>query len=561
MSGNYVLQIEHLTKQYGQDVILDDINLAFYPGAKIGVLGRNGAGKSTLLKIMAGDDKDFMGEVRPAKNMTFGYFRQEPILDPEQTVAEAVNEAVASSQKVLDRFNEVSISLGDMSPDEMEKAMGEMERLQNQIDAGNLWELDRMVEVACTELRVPPMDAKIGPLSGGEKRRVGLAQLLLSSPDVILLDEPTNHLDAESVGWLEKWLANFPGTVVAVTHDRYFLDNVASWILEVDRQKCLPFEGNYTAWLENKAKRLEIEDKQESRRKKTLRQEIEWSRTSPKARATKNKARLQRLDDLQKEQVAGSNDASQITIPITRKLGDLVVRFENVQKAYGAKVLYRDLSFNLPPGGIVGVIGPNGAGKTTLFRLIMGEEQPDAGEITVGQTVDLAYIDQSRDSLDGEKTVFQEISGGLDVIEIGKIKMHARGYVGRFRLKGPDQQKLAGEPLTVYDSGEQVRCFAHVAEVVDCVIALMDADDTSGEIFNIGSDRPVSMNDLAAAVIERVGQGEVRRVDYGDAYGSGFEDVQRRVPSVAKLHAALGRKPEKPLGEILDDIITWKRGG
>ena len=476
MSGNYVFQIEHLTKQYGQDVILDDINLAFYPGAKIGVLGRNGAGKSTLLKIMAGDDTDYMGECRPHKNLKVGYFRQEPILDPEQTVAEAVAEAVAHSQAVLDQFNELSMSMGEMSPDEMEKAMGQMERLQNQIDAGNLWELDRMVEVACHELRVPPMDAKIGPLSGGEKRRVALAQLLLSSPDVILLDEPTNHLDAESVAWLEKWLADFPGTVVAVTHDRYFLDNVAGWILEVDRKSCFPFEGNYTAWLEAKAKRLEIEDKQESRRKKVLREEIEWSRTSPKARATKNKARLQRLDELQKAQVADSNDASQITIPITRKLGDLVVRFEGVQKAYGDKVLYEDLSFNLPPGGIIGVIGPNGAGKTTLFRLIMGEEEPDAGTVTIGKTVDLAYVDQSRDALDPTKTVFQEISGGLDQIEIGKIKMHARGYVGRFRFKGPDQQKLVGE----LSGGERNR--VHLAKLLTSGGNLILLDEPSNDL-------------------------------------------------------------------------------
>ena len=476
MSTHYVFQIEHLTKQYGQDVILDDINLAFYPGAKIGVLGRNGAGKSTLLKIMAGDDKDYMGECKPHKNLKVGYFRQEPILDPDKTVEETVQEAVAESQAVLDRFNEVSMSMGDMSPEEMEKAMGEMERLQNQIDAGNLWELDRMVEVACTELRVPPMDKKIGPLSGGEKRRVALAQLLLSSPDVILLDEPTNHLDAESVAWLEGFLKNFPGTIVAVTHDRYFLDNVAGWILEVDRTKCFPFEGNYSAWLEAKAKRIEIEDRQESRRKKALQTELEWARTSPKARATKSKARLQRLDELQKAQVADSQDASQITIPITRKLGSLVVRFEDVNKAYGDKVLYKDLSFDLPPGGIIGVIGPNGAGKTTLFRIIMGQETVDSGTVTVGETVDLAYIDQSRDALDPSKTVFQEISGGLDQIEIGKIKMHARGYVGRFRFKGPDQQKLVGE----LSGGERNR--VHLAKLLTSGGNLILLDEPSNDL-------------------------------------------------------------------------------
>lgn len=467
MSTHYIFQIENLTKQYGQDVVLDNVNLAFYPGAKIGMLGQNGAGKSTLMRIMATEDKDFIGEARPHKGIRIGYFKQEPDLDPDKTVKESVMEAVEESQAVLDRFNEISMSMADpdLDPEKMEELLKEMEQLQNKIDAGNLWELERTVQVACERLRVPPEDSKIGPLSGGEKRRVALAQLLLRAPDMILLDEPTNHLDAESVAWLETFLKDFPGTVVAITHDRYFLDNVAGWILEIDRGRCIPFEGNYTAWLEARAKRFELEDKQETRRQRILKKEIEWSRTSPKARATKNKARLQRLDELQAQQGQGSNDVTQIEIPITKKLGDLVLRFAGVKKAYGEKLLFENLEFNLPPGGIIGVIGPNGAGKTTLFRLIMnafghGDVTPDEGTIRVGETVDLAYVDQSRDALDGTKTVFQEISGGLDQLEIGKSKMHARTYVGRFNFKGTDQQKLVGE----LSGGERNR--VHLAKLL-----------------------------------------------------------------------------------------------
>ena len=467
MSTHYIFQIENLTKQYGQDVVLDNVNLAFYPGAKIGMLGQNGAGKSTLMRIMALEDKDFLGEARPHKGIRIGYFKQEPDLDPEKTVKESVMEAVEESQAVLDRFNAISMELGDpdLAPDKMETLLKEMEQLQNKIDAGNLWELERTVQVACERLRVPPEDAKIGPLSGGEKRRVALAQLLLRAPDMILLDEPTNHLDAESVSWLEKFLADFPGTVVAITHDRYFLDNVAGWILEIDRGRCIPFEGNYTGWLEARAKRFAVEDKQETRRQRILKKEIEWSRTSPKARATKSKARLQRLDELQAQQGQNNSDVTQIEIPITRKLGDLVLRFTGVKKSFGEKLLMQDLEFNLPPGGIIGVIGPNGAGKTTLFRMIMnafgvGDVTPDEGTIRVGETVDLAYVDQSRDALTATNSVFEEISGGLDQLEIGKSTMHARTYVGRFNFKGTDQQKIVGE----LSGGERNR--VHLAKLL-----------------------------------------------------------------------------------------------
>lgn len=464
MAGNFIFQIENLTKQYGQDVILDNVNLAFYPGAKIGILGQNGAGKSTLLRIMALEDKDFMGEARPHKGIKIGYFKQEPDLDPDKTVRESVLEAVAESQAVLDRFNAIYAEMAEADADQDALAK-ELEQVENKINAGNLWELERTVEVACDALRVPPDDAIIGPLSGGEKRRVALAQLLLRSPDMILLDEPTNHLDAESVGWLEQFLKQFTGTVVAITHDRYFLDNVAGWILEIDRGQCMPFEGNYTGWLEARAKRFAVEDKQDSRRQRILKKEIEWSKTSPKARATKNKARLQRLDELQAEQSSSSNDVAQIEIPITRKLGDLVLRFEGVKKAFGDKLLFENLEFNLPPGGIIGVIGPNGAGKTTLFRLVMnaageGDVTPDEGTIRIGETIDLAHVDQSRDALDPTKSVFQEISGGLDQLEVGKSKMHARTYVGRFNFKGTDQQKLVGE----LSGGERNR--VHLAKLL-----------------------------------------------------------------------------------------------
>ncbi|MFN6149277.1 MAG: energy-dependent translational throttle protein EttA [Planctomyces sp.] len=445
MSAQYIMTIEHLTRLYDEKEVLSDIWLAFYPGAKIGVLGNNGSGKSTLLRIMAGEDKDFMGVVRPAKGIRIGYFPQEPRLDPEKTVGECIEEAVVESRRVLDRFNELSMKLcEDLTPEQMEEVLDEQAKVQDQIDLQNLWELDRTLEIAADAMLLPAADQKVAVLSGGEKRRVALCQLLLSNPDMLLLDDPKNHLDARSVQWLEQFLGSFKGTVVAVTHDRYFLDNVAGWILELDRGKGMPYEGNYSSWLEQKQKRLELEERRESRRQKELKRELEWVRMSPKARATKNKARLQRYNELAAQQYDERDDAAQIQIPISRKLGQLVVKAENLSKRFGDRELFRGLSFDLPPGGIVGVIGPNGAGKTTLFRMIIGDEQPDSGTMKIGETVDISYVDQSRDSLDGSKTVYQEISGGHDVLEVGTSKIHARAYCGRFKIKGSDQQKILG---------------------------------------------------------------------------------------------------------------------
>jgi len=446
MAEKYIMTIEALTRMYDEKEVLSNIWLAFYPGAKIGVLGGNGAGKSTLLKIMAGEDKDFMGEVRPAKGIRIGYFPQEPRLDPTMTVAECIEEGVAESRAVLDRYNELNMKLcEDLTPDEMEKVLEEQAKVQDTIDLLNLWELDRTLEIAGDAMRLPPNDARVENLSGGEKRRVALCQILLRNPDLLLLDEPTNHLDAESVGWMERFLKDFPGTVVAITHDRYFLDNVAGWILELDRGRGLPYEGNYSSWLEQKKARLEVEEKRESRRQKELARELEWSRMSPKARSTKNKARLQRYSELQAQEYDAREGAAQIQIPTSQSLGDLVIRAENLTKAYGDSLIFENVSFDLPKGGIVGVIGPNGAGKTTLFRMIMGQEEATGGELRIGDRVMLSYVDQSRDSLDPKKSVYQVISGGHDVLEVGGVQIHSRAYCGRFNFKGSDQQKLVGE--------------------------------------------------------------------------------------------------------------------
>ena len=461
MAGQYIFQMEGVTRIYDEKAVLENIWLSFYPGAKIGVLGGNGAGKSTLLKIMAGVDKDFMGTAKPAKGVKIGYFSQEPQLDPEATVEQCIQQAVAESQAILDHYNDLNMKLGeDLSPEEMEAVIEEQAAVQDKIDAANLWELDRTLEIATQAMRLPPDDAIVKNLSGGEKRRVALCQLLLQSPDILLLDEPTNHLDAESVAWLERFLHDFQGTVVAVTHDRYFLENVAGWILELDRGRGYPYEGNYTSWLEQKQKRLEQEEKQETKRQKTLKRELEWVRMSPKARASKNKARLQRYEELQAQAYEERDDAAEIQVPITRPLGELVVKAESMSKAFGDRLLYEDMTFDLPRGGIVGVIGPNGAGKTTLFKIIMGQEEPTSGSIRVGETVDLAYVDQSRDSLDGNKTVYEEISGGADTLEIGSAKIHARAYCGRFNFKGSDQQKFVKD----LSGGERNR--VHLAKLL-----------------------------------------------------------------------------------------------
>jgi ATP-binding cassette ChvD family protein len=477
MSQQYIFTMEGVTKIYEQKEVLSNVWLSFYPGAKIGVLGGNGSGKSTLLRIMAGEDKDFMGTARPAKGVTIGYFPQEPRLDPEATVDQCINEAVAPSRAVLERYNELNMKLGeDLSPEEMEAVLEEQAKVQDQIDAGNLWELDHTLEIAMDAMRLPPGDAIVKNLSGGEKRRVALCQILLRHPDILLLDEPTNHLDAESVGWLERFLHEFTGTVVAVTHDRYFLDNAAGWILELDRGHGYPYEGNYTSYLEKKQARVIQEEKTESKRQRTLKKELEWVRMAPKARATKSKSRLERYEQLVAQQYDERDDAAEFQIPSGPPLGDIVVRAEKVSKAFGDKLLFENLTFNLPRGGIVGVIGPNGAGKTTLFKMIIGQEKPDEGTLRVGETVMLSYVDQSRDALNPKKTVYEEISGGLDILEVGKTRIHARSYVGKFNFKGPDQQKFVGE----LSGGERNR--VHLAKMLRTGGNLLLLDEPTNDL-------------------------------------------------------------------------------
>ena len=423
--------------------ILKDISLSFFPGAKIGVLGLNGSGKSTLLKIMAGVDTEIDGEARPQPGINVGYLPQEPQLNPEQTVRDAVEEGVGEIKQLLTRFDEISAAFAEpMSDDEMNDLLMEQGELQNQIDAVNGWELDRVLEQAADALRLPPWDAKIEHLSGGEKRRVALCRLLLQKPDMLLLDEPTNHLDAESVAWLEHFLVDFDGTVVAVTHDRYFLDNAAGWILELDRGRGFPFEGNYSTWLEAKEKRLEQEQKSEEARQKTIKSELEWVRQNAKGRQAKSKARLKAFEELQSQDTQKRNETQEIYIPPGPRLGDKVIEFSHVNKAFDDKMLIEDLSFSIPAGAIVGVIGGNGAGKSTLFKMITGQESPDSGTVELGDTVELAYVDQSRDALDGSKTVWAEVSDEQDMITVGNYSIPSRAYLGRFNFKGGDQQKF-----------------------------------------------------------------------------------------------------------------------
>jgi len=423
--------------------ILKDISLSFYYGAKIGVLGLNGSGKSTLLRIMAGLDNDYVGEARPSAGIKIGYLSQEPQLDPHKNVKENLEEGVHNIKALLDRYNDISMKFGEpMEDDEMNRLLEEQGELQSQIDAANGWELERMIELAADALRLPPYEADVTTLSGGEKRRVALARLLLSKPDILLLDEPTNHLDAESIAWLEQFLKQYEGTVVAVTHDRYFLDNVAGWILELDRGHGIPFEGNYTAWLEQKEKRLATEERQEDARQKSIKAELEWVRTNPKGRHAKNKARLARFEELSSQEFQQRNETQELYIPPGPRLGDLVVEAQQVKKGFNDRLLVEDLSFNLPKGGIVGIIGPNGAGKSTLFKMMTAQEKADDGAFRVGDSVKLAYVDQSRDALDGSKTVWEEISEGLDYITVGTFQMPSRAYVGRFNFKGNDQQKF-----------------------------------------------------------------------------------------------------------------------
>ena len=477
MGPAFIFQITDLTKKFGQRELLKNINIAFYPGAKIGLLGRNGAGKSTLMKIMAGLDTEFDGETRLADGYTVGYLRQEPQLDPEKTVFENVMEAVDHSRAVLRRFEEINARLGEPLDDaEMEKLLTEQATVQDEIDVKNLWDLDRQVEIAMDAMNLPPADWAVTNLSGGERRRVALCKLLLEKPDLLLLDEPTNHLDAESVDWLERHLAEYTGTVVAVTHDRYFLDNVAKWILEVDHGRGIPFEGNYTSWLQQKKARLELEEKVVSTRQKTLDKELEWIRMSPKARQAKSKARVASYEKLAAEQAAVRDSEIEIFIPASRSLGDQVIDVENISKAFGDKLLFENLSFRLPPGGIVGIIGPNGAGKTTLFRMLVGQEKPDSGTIKVGATVDVGYVDQNRDALDADKTVFEEISGGHDTIELGKRTVNARSYVAKFNFMGPDQQKKVG----TLSGGERNR--VHLAKLLRGGANLLLLDEPTNDL-------------------------------------------------------------------------------
>jgi len=442
-------------------VILRDISLSFFPGAKIGVLGLNGAGKSSLLKIMAGIDSAFDGEARPQSGIRVGFLPQEPQLDAASTVRATVMEGLGETFRQLQEFNEISDRFAEpMDDEQMNTLLARQARLQDAIDAAGGWELERKLEIAADALRLPPWETQIGTLSGGEKRRVTLCRLLLSAPDMLLLDEPTNHLDAESIGWLERYLEEYPSTVIAVTHDRYFLDNVAEWILELDRGYGIPWHGNYSSWLEQKEQRLALEEREQEALRKALAHELEWVRQNPKARQAKSKARLQRYEELASREFQQRNETNEIYIPPGERLGDLVIAVAGLRKGYGERLLIDKLDFNLPRGGIVGIIGPNGAGKTTLFRMLTGAEQPDAGEIRVGPTVHLAYVDQSRQALDDRKTVWQEISGGLETIKVGPYETSSRGYVGRFNFKGTQQQQLVG----ALSGGERNRL--HLAKVL-----------------------------------------------------------------------------------------------
>ncbi|HXK23816.1 MAG TPA: energy-dependent translational throttle protein EttA [Myxococcota bacterium] len=462
MAHEFVFTMQDLRKVVSGDrIILEDITLAFLPGAKIGVLGANGAGKSTLLRIMAGVDTDFVGEARPSPGVRVGFLPQEPQLDPALDVLGNVEKGVKPVRDLLHRFEEIGAKFAEpMDDDAMNALLEEQAKLQDQIDAAGAWELDRTLEIAMDALRCPPPDAHVETLSGGERRRVALCQLLLQKPDLLLLDEPTNHLDADSVAWLERFLHEYPGTVVAVTHDRYFLDNVAQWILELDRGRGIPWKGNYSSWLEQKEKRLEVEQKQASARSRTLQRELEWIRMSPRARQAKGKARINAFEALRAEEEQRAPDTVEISVPPGPRLGDVVVVAEHLRKGYGDTLLIDDLSFSLPPGGIVGVIGGNGAGKTTLFRMIVGQEKPDAGTLSLGETAVLAYVDQSRDSLDAEKTVYAEISGGNDRLQVGRREINARSYVASFNFKGSDQQKRIG----MLSGGERNR--VHLAKVL-----------------------------------------------------------------------------------------------
>ncbi|NVK17282.1 MAG: energy-dependent translational throttle protein EttA [Methylocystaceae bacterium] len=498
-SYQYVYVMKDLSKVYpGGKKVVENVFLSFLPGAKIGVLGHNGTGKSTLMRIMAGLDEEYNGEAWAAEGAKVGYLPQEPQLDETKTVAENVMEALGDAKRDLDRFNEISNKFMEpMDDDEMNALLAEQGELQEKIDAVNGWEIERTIEIAMDALRCPPGDWAVDKLSGGEKRRVALCKLLLEKPDLLLLDEPTNHLDAESVAWLERFLEDYPGTVVAVTHDRYFLDNVAGWILELDRGKAIPYEGNYSQWLEQKQKRLQQEAKEEANRQKTLAHEMEWIKQSPKARQAKSKARINSYEELLNKDMKEQIGSAQIVIPPGPRLGNVVIKAEGVSKGFEDKLLYENLEFNLPAGGIVGIIGPNGAGKTTLFRMITGQETPDSGTFTVGETVKLGYIDQSRDSLDDNKTVWDEISDGLDVIELGNGSLQSRAYVSRFNFKGGDQQKKVGQ----LSGGERNR--VHLAKMLkeEANVLLLDEPTNDLDVDTLRALEEALENFAGCAVV------------------------------------------------------------
>ncbi len=499
MAPQYVYTMKGLGKAHPPDtVVLKDIWLSFLPGAKIGVLGANGAGKSTLLKIMAGVEQNFTGEAFAGEGVTVGFLQQEPQLNPQKNVKGNVEEGVAATRALLDRYDAVNVKLGeDISPEEMEKLLDEQSALQDRIEAANAWDLDSRLEMAMDSLRLPPADAEVATLSGGERRRVALCRLLLQSPDLLLLDEPTNHLDAESVAWLERFLKDYPGTVVAVTHDRYFLDNVAGWILELDRATGYPYEGNYTGWLEQKKSRLATEERTESKRQRTLQRELDWIRMSPRARQAKGKARLNAYEQLLAEDQAQKIESVEIYIPPGPRLGDIVVEARNLRKAYGDLVLFDDLSFTLPRGGIVGVIGPNGAGKTTTFRLITGQETADGGTLRLGDTVQFGYVDQSRDALEANKSVWEEISGGNDEIEMGKRTVSSRAYVSWFNFKGATQQRKVGS----LSGGERNR--VHLAKLLKtgCNLLLLDEPTNDLDVDTLRALEEALLNFAGCAVV------------------------------------------------------------
>jgi ATP-binding cassette ChvD family protein len=554
-SYQYVYVIKGLSKTFaGGRQVLKDITLAFLPGAKIGVLGINGSGKSTLLRIMAGLDPDFIGEAWAAAGVRVGYLAQEPGLDSAKTVLGNIMDAVGETKALLDRFNEISARFAEpLADDEMNALLAEQGDLQERIDAANGWELERTLEIAMDALRCPPGDSAVETLSGGERRRVALCRLLLEHPQILLLDEPTNHLDAESVAWLERFLKEYEGTVMVVTHDRYFLDNVTGWILELDRGRGVPYEGNYSAWLEQKRKRLEVEEKQESGRQRTLLHELEWIRASPRARQAKSKARVAAYEKLLAEAGDRPLGAAQIVIPPGPRLGGLVIEAEHLRKGYGNRLLIDDLNFRLPPGGVVGVVGPNGAGKTTLFRMITGEEQPDGGSLRIGDSVVLGYVDQSRDALDAAKTVWEEITGGLDEVEVGKRKLQSRAYVAQFAFRGTDQQKRVGD----LSGGERNR--VHLAKMlksganvllldeptndldVDTLRALEDAlDGFAGSAVIISHDRWF-LDRIATHILAFEGMSQV--VWFEGNYADYEADRRRRLGAEAEQPHRIRYKP------------------